>query len=267
VTAPKHDAELFYDALAGEFEKDYYGDKADPCIKFDVAWFEQILANAIEGRQIRTAVEVGSGSGHWLEWLEARGIQSVGVDLSEEMCRRARARGLTVLQADAAALPIATDSCDLVVSPYCALDHCPDYREAFAEIDRVARPTALAVIMVDNAERMISRYWHVASARVRSARSDPRKDGRWIHTVDGTQVAVYTKLFSEHEVVGLMAAWNVEMIGIGLLTPLVPRKLRLFLPRWLMVGTLRAFGPVERYLCRKYPRRGALSVYIGRRGI
>lgn len=265
MTPHSRDAEIFYDALADEFEEDYYGEEADPCIKFDVSWFETILTKAVENRPIRTAVEIGSGPGHWLEWLEKRGIRSIGVDVSAKMCERARARGLTALQGDAAALPVETASCDLVISPYCALDHCPDYRTAFAEIGRVARPTAVAVIMVDNADRMISRYWHVESSRVRSGQSDPRADGRWVHTVDGKSVAVYTKLFSEREIRGLMAGWDVHVTGVGFLTALVPRTMRQLLPQRMMETLLRVGGTLERYLCRRYPDRAALSVYVARR--
>ena len=262
MTTGRTDTERFYDAVAPDFEADYYGAAADPCLEADVRWFTRLLAEAIEERDPGSALEIGCGSGYWLAWLRDRGVDAIGVDISAEMCSQARAKGLTALHADASALPLPSKSYDLIISPYCALDHCRKYERAFREITRVAQPGATVVLMVDNSDRMIARYWRVELANVRSKGSDPRADGRWLHEVDGQEVAVFTKLFTEHEVRALLPEWELEMIGVGWLTPLIPMWVRRALSRPLRV-VLRVLGPLERALCRLAPRRAALSVYVG----
>jgi SAM-dependent methyltransferase len=265
MTSVPSDTERFYDAVADEFEADYYGPRADPYLRFDVMAFEDVLEEAIASGAINTAVEIGSGSGHWLRWLETRGIRAVGVDASHRMCDIARASGLTAVQGDAAALPVPPESCDLVLCPYCALDHCSEYRTAFTEIARISRPGALAVLMVDNQNRFVRRYWHVNHTRVKSLGSDPRADGRWLHEVDGSRVSVYTKMFTPREIRELLPGWQVEAHGLGMLTPLVPWRLRRSLPGWVHRGALAGIGPIERRLCARFPDRAALSVYVARR--
>ena len=255
----------FYDAAAEAFEADYYGENADPYIAYDVRRFERMLAHVIVDRRPKNAIEIGSGTGHWLAWLEERGIAATGIDVSAAMCEQARARGLTALQADAAALPIPSKTIDLILSPYCALDHCQNYEQAFAEIDRVASHNAIAVLMVDNARRLIARYWYVTLPRIRSLGSDPRADGQWLHEVDGRTVAVYTKLFTGSEMRSFLAAWHVEAVGLGFLWPLLPRRLRVLLPRRLVRLLLELLSPVEERLCRRWPNRAALAVYVATR--
>lgn len=263
MTAGQTDTERFYDAVAPDFETDYYGAAADPCLEADVRWFTCLLADAIGNQGVDSALEIGCGSGYWLKWLRDRGIDAIGVDISAEMCRQAQAKGFTALRADASALPLPSSSYGLIISPYCALDHCREYETAFREITRVAQPGATAVLMVDNADRMIARYWRVELANVQSKGSDPRADGRWLHEVDGQEVAVFTKLFAEHEVRELMPEWELKVIGVGWLTPLIPMWARRVIPTRVRVA-LRVLAPLERFLCRVVPRRAALSVYIGR---
>lgn len=259
------DTERFYDAVADEFESDYYGERANPYLRFDADAFEQLLAAMIVATQPTRAIEIGCGSGHWLEWLENRGIEAVGIDISARMCELAHQRGLNALQADAAALPVDSSAFDLVISPYCALDHCERFPEAFAEINRVARPDAATLLMVDNAQRSIARYWRIEHARVRSLGSDPRMGLRWRHEVDGTEVSVFTKMFSEDEIKSRMPGWELSTVGIGLLTPIASKMLGRLLPRGVSKLLLDVLSPAERYLCRRLPSRAALSVYVGTR--
>ena len=64
----------------------------------------------------RTVLDAGCGTGRYMRLLTALGARVIGVDLSGAMASRARALNLPVALADMGALPLATGSCDVVVS-------------------------------------------------------------------------------------------------------------------------------------------------------
>lgn len=65
----------------------------------------------------------------------------IGVDLSEDMLRRARTKGVEVIQADASALPFVDASFDAAVSIFTHSDF-DDFPGAVREVARVLRPGA-----------------------------------------------------------------------------------------------------------------------------
>jgi ubiquinone/menaquinone biosynthesis C-methylase UbiE len=94
-------------------------------------------AGPATGSAVGPAAPAGSGSG---------GGAVIGVDLSAGMLERARAAGAwPLLQADAARLPLAAGSVDLVVSRG-VLHHLPDVPAALAEWRRVLRPGGAVVV-------------------------------------------------------------------------------------------------------------------------
>lgn len=64
----------------------------------------------------RIVLDAACGTGRYMRVLTALGARSVGVDLSPAMVARARELRLAVIRGDLNALPVATASCDLVVS-------------------------------------------------------------------------------------------------------------------------------------------------------
>lgn len=94
-------------------------------------------------------LDVGSGAG-----LSTRGLREdypgsrvIALDLAPAMLRRARGHGrwrrpVTVVCGDVAALPLATDSVDMVHSSL-ALQWCPDPDAVFMECRRVLKPGGL----------------------------------------------------------------------------------------------------------------------------
>jgi ubiquinone/menaquinone biosynthesis C-methylase UbiE len=95
-------------------------------------------------------LEVGCGTGHWLDHLR-RGMELVvGLDLSADMLREARGKGLPALvRASAERLPVRSDCFDVV---FCvnALHHFPDPRRFVAEAARVLAPGGtLAIVGMD----------------------------------------------------------------------------------------------------------------------
>ena len=119
-----------------------------------------------------TVVDLGSGTGEVLVRLAALApsLQLTGVDIDADMVARAQRKtermttppgGLRpqFLVADAGALPFADESVDLVVSSY-AVHHLPDRHAARAEILRVLKPGARAII------------WDIASPHGEPATAD-----------------------------------------------------------------------------------------------
>jgi SAM-dependent methyltransferase len=100
---------------------------------------EEALTSFLEGAA-RDALEVGCGTGHWLERMSAAGHRAVGVDASPAMVRRARAAcRARVAVATAEALAFAAARFDAVVCVN-AFHHFPDKHRFLAEAWRVLRP-------------------------------------------------------------------------------------------------------------------------------
>ncbi len=97
----------------------------------------------------RVIVDLGCGTGAGAAALRRRYSRArvIGVDLSYDMAQQARRaqpfwRRYDCLCADARALPLATESVDLVFSSL-MLQHCDDPAFPFVEVQRVLRPGGL----------------------------------------------------------------------------------------------------------------------------
>jgi SAM-dependent methyltransferase len=112
-----------------------------------------IAAAAPDGARV---FEVGCGPGHLsIRLARQHGLNITGLDLDPAMIERARAnadrsedgdkRGPSFLVGDVAALPFPDESFDLVVSTM-SMHHWADPTSGMAEIDRVLRPGASALI-------------------------------------------------------------------------------------------------------------------------
>jgi ubiquinone/menaquinone biosynthesis C-methylase UbiE len=119
---------------------------------------EIAAAIAAEAPQDGTVVDLGSGTGEVLLRLSALApsLHLTGADVDPAMVASAQrkadrlhlrpgARRPAFVVADAAALPFADESADLVVSSY-AVHHLPDRHAARAEILRILKPGAKAII-------------------------------------------------------------------------------------------------------------------------
>lgn len=103
-----------------------------------------------------TVLDLACGAGlnfpHIVGRVGPRG-RIVGVDFTRAMLRQARRKadrrrwdGVTLVEADAASLPLAGDSCDAVLCSY-ALIVIPDYRRAITEAVRVLKPGGRLVLL------------------------------------------------------------------------------------------------------------------------
>lgn len=94
-----------------------------------------------------TVLDLACGTGDFSQLVlrSSPGARVVAVDLTEQMLREARMRGLTeVVSGDALALPFADELFDCVFVGY-GLRNFPDLNTALREIYRVTRPGGLMV--------------------------------------------------------------------------------------------------------------------------
>jgi SAM-dependent methyltransferase len=91
------------------------------------------------GEPSGSLIDVGCGTGTYAVGLVEQGWDVTGVDVSEDMLRRAAARGVRTVQTDATELPFEDASFDAAVSVFTHTDF-DDFPGAIREIARVLRP-------------------------------------------------------------------------------------------------------------------------------
>ena len=101
----------------------------------------------------RDILDIACGEGYGTATLRAVGARSViGVDIDPASCAHARAKyGVDARVADAARLPLADDSFDLVVS-FETIEHVPEPRRMVEECYRVLRPGGQLMISTPNTD-------------------------------------------------------------------------------------------------------------------
>ena len=93
----------------------------------------------------RVLLDAGCGGGLLAPHVRGKGYRHVGVDLGRPGLRQAAPRGLTPVNGDVTALPLADRSADVVVAGE-ILEHVTDLPATVAELCRVLRPGGLVVI-------------------------------------------------------------------------------------------------------------------------
>lgn len=122
-----------------------------------------------------TIADLGCSTGYLLEDLRAACPEAtlIGVDLVGSGLRKAHANvpDARLVQADLCSLPLDDASVDAVVSAN-VLEHVPDDSSALAEIRRVLRPGALAVMVVPAGPGIYDYYDRFLGHERRYARSE-----------------------------------------------------------------------------------------------
>lgn len=116
-----------YDGIADWYDRDFLGEAHDPSVA---------AAVRLLGRGPGRLLDIGCGTGaKTVEFCDA-GWEVTGVDVSDDMLRLARGRGLDVVHADAATLPFDDGTFDAVVSVWTHTD-ADDFGAVVSEISRV----------------------------------------------------------------------------------------------------------------------------------
>jgi SAM-dependent methyltransferase len=124
-----------YDGIAEWYDTDFLGEAPAP---------ERAAAMRLLGRGPGRLLDVGCGTGATTADFRDAGWDVTGVDISEDMLRLARGRGLDVVRADSVALPFDGASFDAVVSLWTHTD-VDDFGAAVGEAARVLRPGGILV--------------------------------------------------------------------------------------------------------------------------
>ncbi|QOC90002.1 methyltransferase domain-containing protein [Micromonospora craniellae] len=90
-------------------------------------------------------VDLGCGAGLLAPHLAGKGYRHVGVDLTRSALAQAAAHGVTVVNGDATAVPLAGGCADVVAAGE-LLEHVPDWRAVVAQACRLLRPGGLLVL-------------------------------------------------------------------------------------------------------------------------
>jgi SAM-dependent methyltransferase len=127
-----------YDGIA-----DWYDAEFQPSPLEGEAW--HTLAQLL-GTGDGSLLDVGCGTGGYAPGLAELGWDVTGLDVSEDMLRRARARGVRTVQADATAMPFDDATFDAAISIFTNTD-VDDLAAGVQEIVRVLRPGAPLVYL------------------------------------------------------------------------------------------------------------------------
>ena len=122
-----------YDGIA-----DWYDTEFQPAPLESETW--QTLVRLL-GEGSGSLLDVGCGTGGYAAGLAALGWDYTGVDASEDMLRRAEAKGLRVVRSDATALPFEESAFDAAVSVFTHTD-VDDFAGLVREVVRVLGPGA-----------------------------------------------------------------------------------------------------------------------------
>jgi ubiquinone/menaquinone biosynthesis C-methylase UbiE len=122
-----------YDGIA-----DWYDAEFQPAPLESETW--RTLVRLL-GEGSGSLIDVGCGTGAYGAGLAALGWRVSGIDLSEDMVRRAREKGMEAIRADATALPFEDGSFDAAMSIFTHTD-VDDFAGLVREVLRVLRPGA-----------------------------------------------------------------------------------------------------------------------------
>jgi ubiquinone/menaquinone biosynthesis C-methylase UbiE len=163
------------------------------------------LARRLGPWREQKVLDVACGQGEWLRCLSALGAVTAGVDISSvalQVCRKYLPRaGLYCAAAEQ--LPLNNQQFDFV-SCLGALEHFPDPREALREMTRVAKPSALFLLLVPNAGFLPRRLGLYSGTHQAKVWEDVRSMGEWQDLFESAGLRI---LYRWRDLHVLSAAW------------------------------------------------------------
>jgi cytosine/adenosine deaminase-related metal-dependent hydrolase/ubiquinone/menaquinone biosynthesis C-methylase UbiE len=136
-----------------------YDTQANPLLVLEERFLRRLLPS-VDGKDI---LDVGCGTGRWLEYFSHRGTPRSlwGVDSSDDMLAVARRKSLadaSLLQTQLPLLPLSSDSIDLALASF-VLSYIPDIGACARELARVLRDDADLFIADMHPETAIELGW------------------------------------------------------------------------------------------------------------
>jgi ubiquinone/menaquinone biosynthesis C-methylase UbiE len=163
------------------------------------------LARRLGPWREQKVLDVACGQGEWLRSLSALGAVTAGVDISSvalQVCRKYLPRA-NLYCAIAEQLPLNNQQFDFV-SCLGALEHFPDPREALREMTRVAKPSALFLLLVPNAGFLPRRLGLYSGTNQAKVWEDVRSIGEWQDLFESARLRI---LYRWRDLHVLSAAW------------------------------------------------------------
>lgn len=152
----------------------------------------QLLAQLPPLQRTDSWLDLGCGTGYFCQQLQQRfvGAQGTGLDIAPGMLQQARALrpGPDYLCGDAAAVPLAAQSQDLVFSSL-ALQWCEDFAAVLDEAERVLRPGGVLAFtsLASGTLRELEQSWQAAGSCGRVNRFRTLDDYRQLCAGSGLQ--------------------------------------------------------------------------------
>jgi cytosine/adenosine deaminase-related metal-dependent hydrolase len=116
-----------------------YDREPNPMLSLECRILEPLLP-PVQGLDV---VDLGCGTGRWLDFLKGSGTRSlIGVDFSTEMLAQARSKlssSAKIIHADCASLPLAPASADLILCTF-VLSYLSDLRSFLRAVSEILRP-------------------------------------------------------------------------------------------------------------------------------
>ena len=194
----------YYDNLAKEYNKLYYGSK--------LKWMREIENIVMENEIKRDylVLDIGCGTGEQLQKLNNN--PAIGLDISIEMAKIAHSKtNKFVVVGDAENLPFKSKTFDCVISFFGALNHV-QLNRALKEIRRVLKDDGILIFTVANVYDI---RWILKTLRRKGIKSTKKavknKKGEIVKFIDGKRIKVKTKFYDLNDIEKALDKYNFHI--------------------------------------------------------
>ncbi len=153
----------YFDRIASRYD-DWYRTKTGQYVDRIEKWLVFSMLRTKSGK----ALDLGCGTGNYTLELKRRGFDVIGLDISEEMLKIARSKGLKCVKGDAYSLPFPEGSFDLVLS-VTMFEFIHEPERVLGEIHRVLKPGGEILIGTMNGKSLWFLFKRLKSLFVETA--------------------------------------------------------------------------------------------------